>query len=124
MAEKKIVGIKNCPVPQGAAEDFETAQVFDKLRVGKLGVYYKDGFKIRIAPYDYVERVFIRIQEVNGRMCCGNTTFAYFRLVFVHGGKEVADVISEKEEAMDAALERIRELAPHVAIGFTAKEGA
>ena len=33
-------------------------------------------------------------------------------------GKEIADVISEKEKEMDAALARIGELAPNLAIGF------
>lgn len=120
MAEKKLTGIKGLAVPPEAGADFEAAQVFDKVRVGKLGVYYRDGFRTRFIPYDYMDRVFIRIQEVNGRMCCGSTTFAYFRLVFVHDGKEFADVISEKEESMDAALACIHEQAPQVPTGFVA----
>ncbi len=118
MAEKKFAAPKGCAAPQGAAADYEAAEKFDKLRVGKLGVYYRDGFKTRCVPYDYMDRAFIRIQEVNGRLCCGNTTLAYCRMVFVHDGREFADVISEKEEAMDAALERIHAEAPAVAIGF------
>ena len=120
MAEKKFAGVKGNPVPPEAGADFDSAQVFDKVRVGKLGVYYKEGFKTRFIPYDYMERVFIRIQEVRGRMCCGETTFAYYRLVFVHGGKEFVDLISEDEQAMDQALACIQQQAPHVAIGFVA----
>ena len=120
MAEKKFAGVKGVAVPSEAGADYESAQVFDKVRVGKLGVYFREGFKTRFIPYAYMDRAFIRIQEVNGRMCCGQTTFAYYRLVFVHGGKEFADVISEQEEAMDAALSRIGEMAPNVAIGFVA----
>ena len=120
MAEKKFATVKGAAVPQGAGADHEAAQVFDKVRVGKLGVYYKEGFRTKFIPYDYIDRAFIRIQEVRGRMCCGETTFAYFRLVFVHGDKEIADIISEKEEAMDQALACIHEMAPDVAIGFVA----
>ena len=120
MADKKIFAVKGAAVPQDASADYEAAQVFDKVRVGRLGVYYRDGFRTKIVPYDYMDRAFIRVQEVRGRMCCGETTFAYFRLVFVHGSKEIADVISENEQAMDDALACIQELAPQVAIGFTA----
>lgn len=122
MAEKRLSPPKGCAVPEGAAADYEAAKVFDKLRVGRLGVYYRDGFKTVCIPYDYIHRAFIRIQEVNGRLCCGNTTLAYYRMVFVHDGKEFADVISEKEEAMDAALECIRASAPSVAIGFVKQD--
>ncbi len=120
MADKKFFSFKGAEVPAEAAGDYEAAQVFDKVRVGKLGVYYRDGFRIRCVPYGFIDRVFIRIQEVRGRMCCGQTTFAYFRLVFVKDGKELGDVISEKEEAMDEALARIGELAPQLAIGVPA----
>ena len=117
MADRKFSSFKGAVVPPGAAADYEAAQVFDKVRVGALGVYYRDGFHIRCVPYSFIDRVFIRIQEVRGRMCCGQTTFAYFRLVFVKDGKELGDAISENEQAMDLALARIHECAPALAIG-------
>lgn len=118
MAEKRFAGLNGTVESPQVSADYEAAERFDKVRVGKLGVYYKDGFKTRFFSYDAVERAFIRIHEVNGRMCCGNTVFQYFRLVLVHDGKEYADTISEDEKAMDAALARIHELAPNIAIGF------
>jgi len=118
MAEKKFAGINGTVERPQVTADYEAAQVFDKVRVGKLGVYFRDGFKTRFMDYSLLERVFIRIQEVNGRMCCGNTIFAYYRLVFVVNGKETADVISENEKAMDDALAAIKANAPEtLAIG-------
>ena len=109
MAEKRFSGM-NGPVESAeVAEDYEGAAVFDKLRVGDLGVYFRDGFKTRFLPFDYIHRAFIRVQEVNGKLCCGKAVFSYFRMVFVHDGKEVIDVISENEKAMDDALARIAE---------------
>ena len=121
MAEKKFTGVTGSVSSPELSADYESAQVFDKLRVGRLGVYFRDGFKTRYIAYDAMERVFIRIQEVNGRMCCGNTVLQYFRLVFVRNGQEYANVISEKEQALDQALALIHELAPHVAIGVPNK---
>ena len=122
MAEKKFAGLTGTVDSPEVNADFETAELFDKVRVGRLGVYYRDGFKTKFVDYPSMERVFIRIQEVNGRMCCGNATFAYYRLVFLCGGKEIADVMSEKEAAMDAALAKIHDMAPQIPIGVAAKE--
>lgn len=121
MADIKIIGSADISAEQ-AAKDYANAPVFDKLRVGALGVYYKSGFKTRLVPYSEMDRAFIRIHEVNGKLCCGSSVFQYFRMVFVRRGKEFADVISEDEAAMDAALALIHERAPEVAIGVAPKE--
>lgn len=118
MADKKFAGIDGVVNDAQVAQDYESAQSFDKLRVGKLGVYFRSGFKIRFIPYGEIERAFIRIHEVNGKLCCGSSVFQYFRMVFVHGGREYADIISEDEAAMDSALALIHERAPEITIGF------
>ncbi len=123
MAEKKFA------TPDGAVQsaeltaDYESARKFDAVRVGKLGVYYRSGLKTVFLAYPTLERAFIRIQEVNGRMCCGSTTFAYYRLVLIRGGKEYAEVMSESESAMDAALAAIHENAPELPIGVADQDG-
>ena len=111
MAEKRFISGKDTP-------DYESARQFDKLRVGAEGVYYREGLRTRFIPYGDMDRVFIRIQEVNGRMCCGRATFAYYRLVFCKDGAEFADVLSENEKAMDEALACIAANAPQLAIGY------
>ena len=121
MAEKRFAGLSGIVETAEAARDYESAQVFDKVRVGRLGVYFREGFKTRFLDYPSLERVFIRVQAVNGRMCCGTANFEYYRLVFVRGGEEIADVMSEKEKEMDAALACIHDMAPGIAIGFVGK---
>ena len=123
MAEKKFA------TPDGAVQsaeltaDYERARKLDAVRVGKLGVYYRSGLKTVFLAYPTLERAFIRIQEVNGRMCCGSTTFAYYRLVLIRGGKEYAEVMSESESAMDAVLAAIHENAPELPIGVADQDG-
>lgn len=121
MAERKFAGLNGSVDTAEVRADYEAAQVFDKLRVGRLGVYYRDGFRTRFLDYPSLERVFIRVQQVNGRLCCGTASFEYCRLVFVRGGEEIAEVMSEREQAMDAALACIHEMAPALAIGFVGK---
>ncbi len=118
MSEKKITDLSGAALssPELSA-DYESAEQFDRLRVGARGVYFREGFKTRFLAYDALERAFIRVQGVNGRMCCATAYFEYYKLVFVGGGREVAEVFSESEKATDAALARIAERAPGLAIG-------
>ena len=121
MSDKKFTGLNGSVDSPAVSADYDSAKLFDKVRVGRLGVYFRDGFKTRYLDYPSLERVFIRVQQVNGRLCCGTANFEYYRLVFVRGGKEIADVMSEKETEMDAALAYIQEMAPTLAIGYPEK---
>ena len=98
MSDKKFAGLNGSVDTPAVNADYESARLFDKVRVGKLGLYFRDGFKIRYLDYPSLERVFIRV------------------------GQEIADVMSEKEKEMDAALACIHEMAPALAIGFVAKD--
>lgn len=90
----------------------------DKVRVDSEGVHIKTGFKYKCYPFDRISRAFIRIHEVDGKLCCGSTVFQYFRLVLVdENGKEFADAVSENEKEFDEVLEEIRAVAPQIAIG-------
>ena len=109
MAEKKFSGVNGSVDLPEISSDYESAKTYDKLRVGNLGVYYRDGLKTKYIPYDYMDRAFIRVQETRSRMCCGQANWNYFRIVFVHEGKEFADYLSEKETEMDEALAAIGE---------------
>ena len=80
MAEKKFAGVNGAVETAEVNADFESAKVFDKLRVGELGVYFRDGLKTRYIPYDYIDRAFIRVQETRGRMCCGQANWYYYRI--------------------------------------------
>lgn len=117
MADKKFTSPSGVITSPELSADYNQATVFDKIRVGDLGVYYVDGLKTRYIPYDCAERVFIRLQEVRGKLCCGMTTFLYSRLVFVSGGKEILCLPTENEKAMDDALALIAQKAPGLAIG-------
>ena len=118
MAKKKFTTPAGIVSDAAVIADFESAAKYDKALVGALGVYYRDGFKIKYVPYPSLERAFIRVQEVNGKLCCGKAVFAYFRLILVVKGKEWGDVMSEDEKAMDDALAAIAQHSPGTAIGF------
>ncbi len=118
MAEKKFRSPAGPVTDPSVAADFVKAERFDRAFVGALGVYYRDGFQTKYVPYSSLERAFIRIQEVNGRFCCGKAVFAYYRLVLVVNGREWGDIMSEDEKATDDALDAIARRSPETAIGF------
>ena len=118
MAVKKFTCIDGTESSPETFHDYETAESFGKTKVGRLGVYYRDGLKHMFLAYSHLERVFIRIHEVNLKTCCGGSTSAYFRLVFVSGGKEIPGLPSEDREAIDSAFEAIRAAAPQLAFGI------
>ncbi len=120
MAERKFTGASAAEAGEDLNRDYENAKCYDKLRVGELGVYFRDGLKTRHIPYTDMDRVFIRVQETRSRMCCGQANFNYYRIVFVRDGKEFADYLSEKEAMMDEALAVIA--AHGVATGFVRKD--
>ena len=118
MAEKRFSTQLGTMESPELSADYESAKKFDKLRVGKLGVYFRDGLRLRYVSYSDADRVFIREREVNGKLCCGSTSFSYFSMVFRRDGKEFADVLSEDEKAMKQALEEIKLMAPGLATGY------
>ena len=120
MAEKKFAGVNGTVDTPEVGADFENARVFEKLHVGELGVYFREGLRMRFIPFDYIDRAFIRVQETRGRMCCGQANWYYYRVVFVHDGKEFADYMSEKEKEMDDAAAAIG--AHGVTTGFVKPE--
>lgn len=122
MAEKRFSTVSGTVATAEINADYENAGIYDKLRVGTLGVYFRDGFRMKYIPYDYIDRAFIRVQQAHAAKCCGEAIYDYFRMVFVHGGKEFADCLSENERAMDAALAKIA--AHGVVTGFIRAEAS
>lgn len=116
---KKFSGINGPVIDEEVSRDYENARVFEKVRVGKTGVFIPHNLSVKYCPFDYIDNAFVRINEVNGKLCCGNATFYYYRLVLVHDGKEFIDYLTEKEETVDGALAAIAEADARIKIGFT-----
>ena len=118
MTVREFVGINGRVDSAEVLRDFESSTKLDRVYIGKRGVFFRELLKMRFLDYSLLERVFIRVQEVNLKTCCGGSSTVYFRLVFVAGGNEICDVPSENEKAMNEALVLIHKNAPDIAIGF------
>ena len=92
-----------------------TEEIGKRVRLGKLCLYYRDlGVKYYV-PYDYIDRAFIRISE-----CAPDDSpaYYYYRLILVHGEKEFANLIINKEEDADLVLDRLKGIRPEIKFGY------
>ena len=91
-----------------------------RARVGKLAFYYRDLGKDYYVPYDYIDRSFTRISECQPD---DSPAYYYFRLILVHGEKEFANLIFNKEEDIDRIHHRLLEIRPEIALGYIPPSG-
>jgi len=109
--DKKIIN------DQEHIDDYNSAEEIGRVRIGKLCLYYKDLGKKYCVPYDYIERSFTRINVVEPD---DSPAYFYYRLILVHGEKEFANLIFEKEEDVDLIHAKLKELNPEIEYGFIA----
>ena len=97
--------------------DYQNAEDFKKVRVGKLGVYHRDLWRRMFVPYESITRAYRGVSVV---MPDDHPAIEYFRLILKNSGREIANVIfgEHDEELVDRLVLRIGELSPATAIGY------
>ena len=100
-------------------DDYNSAEVIGRARIGKLCMYYRDlGVKYYV-PYDYIEQAYGKISETQPDE---SPAYYYYRLILVHGEKEFANLIVNEQEQVVALLDRLEKLNPNMRRGFSAPE--
>ena len=97
-------------------DDYNSAEVIGRARIGKLCMYYRDlGVKYYV-PYDYIEQAYGKISETQPD---DSPAYYYYRLILVHGEKEFANLIFNEQEQVVALLDRLEKLNPNMRRGFS-----
>ncbi len=113
--DKKIVA------DEDHAQDYETAEAIGRVRLGRLCLYYRDLGRKYCVPYDYIDRTFTRISECQPD---DSPAYYYYRLILVHGEKEFANLIFNREAEVDRIHARLQEIRPEIQYGYVApKDG-
>ena len=100
-------------------DDYNSAEVIGRARIGKLCMYYRDlGVKYYV-PYDYIEQAYGKISETQPD---DSPAYYYYRLILVHGEKEFANLIFNEQEQVVALLDRLEKLNPNMRRGYSAPE--
>ena len=100
-------------------DDYNSAEVIGRARIGKLCMYDRDlGVKYYV-PYDYIEQAYGKISETQPD---DSPAYYYYRLILVHGEKEFANLIFNEQEQVVALLDRLEKLNPNMRRGFSSPE--
>ena len=98
-------------------EDYKNSDSIGRVTLGELCLYYRDLGKKYFVPYPYIDRAFCRISECQPD---DSPAYYYYRLILMHGEKEFANLIFNKEEEVDSILQKLPERNPDIKIGFQA----
>ena len=118
----EIVTSGSMIVDHGTAEQYghQGLRKLPRIRLGKLAMYYRDLGKDYFVPYDYIDRCFTRISECQPD---DSPAYYYYRMILVHGKKEFANLIFNKEEEIERIYGRLREIRPEIAVGYIPPSG-
>ena len=100
---------------QAHIDDYNGAEAIGRVRLGKLCLYYRDLGRKYYVPYDYIDRRFTRVSVVEPD---DSSAYFYYRLILVHGEKEFANLIFEKEEDVERIHARLAEIRPEIQYGY------
>ena len=100
-------------------DDYNGSEAIGRVRLGKLCMYYKDLGVKYYCPYDYIERCYAKIEEVQPD---DSPPYYYYRLILVHGEKEFANLIFEKETQPREIMEELKKINPGIDFGYKAPE--
>lgn len=64
-------------------EDFSRAVRCHKLRAGETALFWKSFLRRYCVPYSRIQRIFRRILEAQGRLCCGGHHYLMEWLVLI-----------------------------------------
>ena len=90
--------------------EFASAVRYENVKLGTSHLFWKPMFRWHVIPISQASRIFRRIQDVHGRLCCGGRNFRIEWLVMVlDNGKEleihIGDDVESKAKALLEALQ-------------------
>lgn len=89
-----------------------------RIRLRENDIEYKKGFKWHTLPYADIRQAYLRIEEVNGRLCCGVASFDMFFLMLRTTGDELLKIEAASKEIVKQMLEEIKKKNEKTQIGY------
>ena len=93
-----------------------------KIRMKEQELTYKMGFKLHNLPYAYIVQDYMRIEEVNGKMCCGVANFNMHFLMLRTRSGELLKMDATAREKVEQMLKELKQKNPEIKIGYEKKE--
>jgi hypothetical protein len=103
-------------------EDFADSVAYEKVRLGKDHIFWKSGLRWHFIPLEGLQRIYRRVEQVHGRLCCGGQNFIIHWLVMdlsdgselvVHIGDDVVGTaVRDQADTLLAEVKRSHPLIP------------
>ena len=106
------VDLKQYRYEAGEDTEFSQAVRYEKVKLGVDHLYWKPMFRWHRISLSQVQRIFRRVQDVHGRLCCGGRNFRIEWIVLllkdgteleIHLGEDVGKRAEALLEALKAA---------------------
>lgn len=89
--------------------EYDDGTAYGKVKLGKDVIFWKVGLRWFYMPLNMVQRVFRRVEQVQGKLCCGMASFDVEKLVLVTDGEElelyIGDNLKTQAQNLMAALQ-------------------
>lgn len=89
-----------------------------RIRLRENVIEYKKGFKWHTLPYEDICQAYLRIEEVNGRLCCSVASFDMFFLMLKTSGDELLKIEAASKDIVKQILDEIRKKNGKTEIGY------
>ena len=89
-----------------------------KIKLDEKLLTYKKGFKWNTQPYSEIMNAYLRMDEVNGRICCGVASFDMHFLMLKTKSGELIKVEGSSKEIVKEILEVLSQKNGDIMIGF------
>lgn len=87
-----------------------------KVNITENGIETKGVLSKKLIPFEGISNAFLRIEEIEAKVCCGRANFDRSYLVLINQGKE--EVIEMETKAqVKHILEILKEKVPNITIG-------
>ncbi|MCM1175891.1 MAG: hypothetical protein NC341_12685 [Blautia sp.] len=93
-----------------------------RIRLQDNVIEYKKGFKWHTLPYEEIRQAYLRVEEVNGRLCCGVASFDMFFLMLKTKEGELLKIEAVSKDIVKRMLAEIKKKNEKTEIGYKKQE--
>ena len=104
---------------QTLEQDFEQAEKFKKVAVGKKCIYYMGLMQTKYLPLSEIVWAYMRQEDCEGPMCCGRMGFSSFFLMVTTGDKKQQKTYLDDAKDVKAILALLEERNPRIESGYS-----
>ena len=98
---------------------FAKAPAYEKIRPAETTLFWKSGLHWHVISLDGIQRIFRRVEQVYGRLCCGGRNFIIEWLVLIlpDGSELVLHIGDDVAKTAEALLEHLKTTHPQIPYG-------